>query len=72
MPLLATIEQNRRPLVKLARLLAWSWSFYAFGSIFRLLGWPASDKQMHVLVIACAVWSAISLCLVIKQWKALR
>jgi hypothetical protein len=72
MSLLGTIKENRQPLINLAQLLAWSWSFYAFGFVFRLLGWPASDKQMHTLAIVCVVWSFISLCLAIKQWKVIR
>jgi len=72
MPFLETIAQSRRPLIKLANLLVWSWSFYAFGFIARLLGWPASDKQMHILSILCIVWSVISLLLVAKQRKVLK
>ena len=72
MTLPRTIGANRRPLIKLANLLAWSWSFYVFGFIARMLGWPASDKQMHILAVVCVFWSVVSLCVAIKQWEVNR
>jgi hypothetical protein len=56
--------------VKLLKLLAWSWSFYGFALVFRMFGWPATDKQMSMLIYVCSFWSFCSVALFIFKWRS--